>query len=725
MNAAIQPVDLSSFVSTDKEGKNILNLAVEGMRCASCAWRIESALNSEPDVHGRVNLSTNRLVVDWKGEKERGNELVAKITALGFSFAPFDASQQNKTEITEEKFLLKCIAVSGFAAGNIMLFSFCLWFSTQGNMGVATRDLLHLISGMIAIPAIIYAGQPYYRSAINALRNMHTNMDVPISLAVLLAAGVSLFETLHHSPYAYFDSSTMLLFFLLIGRYLDRKARGRARAAAQDLLAMLQGTATIREGDKFRTLPIRDILPGMQLVVASGEKVAADGAVISGTSDVDTSLITGESMPQRTTIGQKLFAGMINLSSPLELKVSAASDQSLLADIVRLMENAEQGQARYMRLADKVAGYYTPVVHILAAGTFIGWLILGMAWPQALLIATTVLIITCPCALGLAVPVVQVIASGLLFKKAMLLKSGDALERLAKIDTIVFDKTGTLTLGKPQLNNSSGMYLLQDMQLAASLASHSKHPLSRAITNAWNGSLIPLEISEEPGNGLSALYQGKTVRLGRRGWCGDESAVKDEALELWLQVQGAKPVRFIFADALRTDAKEVIEELKQKKFNIVLLSGDRAPAVRAVADTLGITDFSYGVTPIEKTEHINVLKQKGHNILMVGDGLNDAPALASADVSLSPSSAIDIAQNAADIVFQGDRLRPVIEAINIARASVRLVKQNFMLAFLYNIIAVPLAIIGVVTPLIAAIAMSSSSLIVILNAMRLNRMKVN
>lgn len=723
MTAATQHVDLSSFIITDK-GENILNLTVEGMRCASCAWRIESALNSEPGVSARVNLSTNRLVLHWKGLKEYGNDLVAKATALGFSFAPFDPGQQHYSEAAEEKFLLKCIAVAGFAAGNIMLFSFALWFSTQTSMGMGTRDLLHLGSAIIAIPAIAYACQPYFRSALGALRNLHTNMDVPISLAIILATATSLFETFHHGEHAYFDSSTMLLFFLLIGRYLDRKARGKARAAAQDLLAMMQGSATIREGDKLRTLPIRDIMPDMQLLVAIGEKIAADGIVTSGVSDVDTSLITGETIPQKATLGQKLFAGMINLSAPLEIKVSAASEQSLLADIVRLMENAEQGQARYMQLADKVAGYYTPVVHIVAAETFIVWLLLGLAWPKALLIATTVLIITCPCALGLAVPVVQVIASGLLFKKAMLLKSGDALERLAKTDTIVFDKTGTLTLGKPQLV-SNGMYRMQDMQLAASLAAHSKHPLSRAIGNTWNGNILTLEVKEDPGNGVSAVYQGKNIRLGRRSWCGDESAPKDEALELWLSVEGTSPVRFVFTDALRPDAEKVISDLKARHYNIILLSGDREPVVRMTATTLGISDFSAQITPIEKAERIHALKAKGHNVLMIGDGLNDAPALAAANVSMSPASAIDIAQNAADIVFQGEKLFPAIEAINIARESIKLVKQNFALSFFYNIVAVPLAITGQITPLIAAIAMSSSSITVIINAMRLNKMKTD
>jgi P-type Cu2+ transporter len=715
--------DVSHFVQHEaKDKNNRLYLMVDGMRCASCAWAIESALNAENNVNARINLSTKRLVVIWKGDAARGNSLVAKVTALGYRFTPFDASAQKNAENSEEKFLLKCIAVSGFASGNIMLFSLALWFSSHEGMGVATRDLMHWVSGLIALPAIIYAGIPYYISAWNVLKRGHTNMDVPISLAVILATAMSMFETFRHGDYVYFDSATMLLFFLLIGRYLDKKARGQARAAAQDLLAMMQGFATIREGSATRSIPIREVMAGMQLVVAAGEKIAADGEVISGISDVDTSLITGETIPQPVQTGTKLFSGTVNITAPIEVKVSAASEHSLLADIIRLMENAEQGQANYVRLADRVARYYTPVVHILALAAFLGWLAAGMAWQPALMIATTVLIITCPCALGLAVPAVQVIASSRLFRQGMLLKSGHALERLAAIDTVVLDKTGTLTLGKPQLANRENIND-QDLQLAASLASRSKHPLSQAVANAWQGNILPMSINEEPGKGLSAIYEGKAVRLGRRSWCGDASAASDSALELWMAVEGKAPVRFTFTDMLRSDAKEVVGKLQKKGLHVVLLSGDRMEVVQSVAQELGISDFAAAITPIEKSARIKALSESGHRVLMAGDGLNDAPSLASAYVSISPSSAIDITQNAADIVFQGEKLNAITEAYFTACASTKLVKQNFVLSIAYNIIAVPAAVLGYVTPLIAAIAMSSSSLIVVANAMRLKAMK--
>ena len=746
--------DITSYVEKDaKNGTNHLYLMVDGMRCASCAWAIESALNTEPDVNARINLSTKRLVVNWKGERQRGNSLLAKVAALGYSLTPFDSGQQKSSEALEEKFLLKCIAVSGFVTGNLMAFSLALWFSTQASMGVGTRDMMHWVSAVVALPAIIYAGIPYYLSAWNALKRGHTNMDVPISLAVILATGMSLFETFRHGEYVYFDSSVMLLFFLLIGRYLDKKARGKARTAAQDLLAMMQGSATIRSGDRLSVVPIRELIPGMQLVVAAGEKIAADGEILSGISDIDASLITGETIPVRAQPGIKVFAGMINISAPIEVRISAASEHSLLSDILRLMENAEQGQAQYVRIADRVAGWYTPVVHILALGAFLGWLALGLAWQKALLIATTVLIITCPCALGLAVPAVQVLASSRLFRSGMLLKSGDALERLATIDTVVFDKTGTLTLGKPQLANRENIDD-RELQLAASLASHSKHPLSRAVAVAWSGALLKLEVQEEPGNGLSAMSDGKSVRLGRRGWIfsspsplegeggvggisPQSTVLKDSPrpnpppqggreetmMELWLAIDGVSPKRFIFADQLRPDAKEVVKHLMDKGLQLVLLSGDSEPVARAVAQSLGISDFAAGVSPIEKSERITALTAQGKKVLMVGDGLNDAPSLAAAHVSMSPSSAIDITQNSADIVFQGEKLAPVLEALLVAKASQRLVKQNFALSFAYNIIAIPMAVTGLVTPLIAAIAMSSSSLLVVANAMRLNHVR--
>ncbi|MGE0754328.1 MAG: heavy metal translocating P-type ATPase [Alphaproteobacteria bacterium] len=708
------------FAQTNEAGNHTLTFHVKGIHCASCIQLIENALQAEPDVvEARVNMTTGRLTLVWQGKKDRADALAEIVEKLGYHLKPYMA-EDAKAPDSQEKFLLRCIAVSGFAAGNMMLLSVALWSSSTETMGISTRSLFHWVSALIALPTIFYAGRPFFRSAYAVLKQGHTNMDVPISLAVLLASGMSISEALRHGEHVYFDSAVMLLFFLLIGRYLDARAKGKARETAKDLLSMLAGTATqLTKCGHTKTIPIRDVREGMTLLVASGENIPADGVITEGESDIDMSLISGETLPQHITTGSRVFAGTSNMTAPLTLTVSKASEDSLLSDIVRLMEKAEQGQARYVRLAEKAARLYTPVVHTLGALTFFGWW-LGMNadWQVALLHGVTVLIITCPCALGLAVPVVQVLASSKLMKRGILLKSGDALEKLAEIHVAVFDKTGTLTLGKPELQ---GQQDREQLKLAASLAHYSKHPLSQAICRAYEGALVSLQhIEELPGKGLQAKWNGRTIRLGSRNWCGDTQAAPHGTLELWLAIEGQHPVQFTFSDRLRADTAKTIEKLKQAGILCILLSGDRHETVLAVADAIGISEYQAHLTPMQKTEYIKRQQTQGYRVLMVGDGLNDAPSLATADISMSPSTAIDISQNTADIVFQGNMLTPVYDAWQVAGDSNRLVKQNFMLAVMYNIVAIPLAVMGYVTPMIAALAMSGSSLLVIANSFRLH-----
>ncbi len=684
---------------------------VDGIRCARCIHAIESALQSEPSItNARVNMSTGRLSVSWAGDESLAHGFADKISALGYGVKPFDAP---KTDHCEDRRLLRYMAIAGFAMGNIMLISVALWSSDQSIMGIATRDLMHWLSAVIALPTIAYAGRPFFASAMAVLRKGHTNMDVPISLALVLACAMSLFETLNHGEHAYFDSAVMLLFFLLIGRWLDARARGKARENAQGLLAMMHGYATIIQDGKTRELPIAQLQEGMELRIVAGEKIPTDCEILQGESELDTSLVTGETAPRMARAGDTIFGGTINLSAPLTCRVLKASEDSLLADIIRLMEQAEQGRAHYVRLADKAAQLYTPVVHTLAAGAFIGWFFFGgMAWQDALLIAITTLIITCPCALGLAVPVVQVLSSSWLMQRGILLKSGDALERLAAIDTAIFDKTGTLTLGRPEL---TGAYDAHIMQLAASLAAHSKHPYSAAISAAYSGELLAMHaVQEVAGVGVQGDFDGATYRLGKAAGaqvalCQDNHIIS----------------AFQFTDTLRPDAHAVIAQLQQQSIACELLSGDHEAAARSIAEQTGFKAWQASLFPADKTAHIKALQAAGRRVLMVGDGLNDAPSLAQANVSISPASGMDITQNTADIVFQGTSLKPVMQALHIARISTRLVRQNFALATLYNCLAIPLAVAGYVTPLVAAVAMSLSSLIVIANSFRINRIRVS
>lgn len=716
-NSPIEGYEGLSKVNDD--GGYALSILVEGIYCAACIQKIESALNREEDVQkARLNFSTRRLSIEWVGENARANDYVSIIERLGYRVQPYDPDVEKSETTKEEKFLLLCLGVAGFALGNVMLLSVGVWASSAETMGMATRDLMHWVSALIALPTLLFSGRPFFRSALGSLSKGHTNMDVPISFALMLAGGMSLYETANHGEHVYFDSAVMLMFFLLIGRYLDFRARKQARSSATDLLGSISGFANVIKNEKIQRILVKDIQQEMRVRVSMGEAFPVDGIVAEGASSVDTCLVTGETLPRGIGAGDKVFAGTMNLDAPITIRASKLAEDSLLADIVKLMEKAGQGQAEYVRLADKAARLYTPVVHVFAVLAFLGWWIVGgLVWQEALMIAITVLIITCPCALALAVPVVQVLASGRLMKNGVLVKSGDALERLARIDTVLLDKTGTLTVGRPALEGDVDW---RDLQIAASLASHSKHPLSVALVHAFDGERVDVrDVEEIIGKGLKAIYDGKVVKLGSRDFCGDKSIGNHDVIELWLSVENENPVVFHFTDPLRSDAQNTIQSIKGCGLNPIMLSGDRALVAERVGKEAGISKIYAEQTPPQKFEVLDGLKQNGHCVLMVGDGLNDAPVLAGANVSMAPGTAIDMAQNAADIVFMGDGLFPVFDTYKTARMTQTLVKQNFALAIIYNIFAIPLALAGFVTPLIAALAMSGSSLIVIANSFRL------
>ncbi|SKA09456.1 Cu2+-exporting ATPase [Enhydrobacter aerosaccus] len=712
--------DFSGFVRQTGNGEYALDLLVDGLDCAACVWLIESLLARNPAVlYARVNLSTRRLSVKWRGSAADANEHAGLIAALGFRLAPYMALAASAREEDEMRDLLRCLAVAGFAAANVMLLSVAIWSGEAGSMGDATRDLFHWISAAIALPAVVYAGRPFFRSAFKALRAGRTNMDVPISIGVTLACVVSLHETWLGEPHAFFDSAITLLFFLLIGRYLDRQARGRARRTVQAMLALSNATAHVVTPDgRTEARRVDRLAKDDILLVAAGERLGADGTVIDGISSLDSSLITGESLPVAVAPGARVVAGTINLGAPLRVRVTAAGEATVLAEIVRLVEAAEHGRSKFIAIADRVARAYAPVVHLTALVTFIGWMVLGgLAWDRALLTATSVLIITCPCALALAVPVVQVVASSRLMRSGVLLLSPSALERLAQIDHVVLDKTGTLTLGRPELVSGGDP---ETLQLAAGIAASSRHPLAQALRRAAPDAPVVDGVVEVSGQGL----QAGDARLGSARYCGVPHAIDDGHSELWFARPGQAPVRFAFADALRPDAAEFVGALQRQGLEVELLSGDRDVVAASAAASVGLQNWTAGVSPAAKVARLTELAKAGKRVLMVGDGLNDAPALAAAHASISPSTATEATQNAADAVFQGDRLAPVLETLSVARRADRLVRQNLTLALLYNLGAVPLAIAGVVTPLIAAVAMSSSSLLVIGNALRLGRRPV-
>lgn len=683
---------------------------VPGIRCAGCIAKIERGLAELDGIESaRVNFSAKRVAI--RHEPGLSEDALGKaLRELGFEAQPVLENPLARDD-AETRMLLRALAVAGFGMMNIMLLSVSVWSGAGG----ATRELFHWLSALIALPTIAYAGRPFFSSALMALRYRRTNMDVPISIGVILATALSVHETIIGAEHAYFDSAVMLLFFLLAGRALDASMRGRTRAGIGALLSSMGRSASVIRPDGATERIAADRLkPGMMMLVAAGEALAADGEVEQGKGAIDNAMLTGESAPEPVAPGSPVHAGAINLFDPLHVRITAVAGDTVIAEIARLMDEAGQSRSRYVRIADRAARLYAPAVHSLAALTFVGWMLAGAGWHQSLVIAIAVLIITCPCALGLAVPAAQVVANGALIRKGLLVKDGSALERLAEVDIALFDKTGTLTLGFPQPDLS----VLDDdaRAVALGLAQHSCHPFSRGLVDSLRDSGITPEpidhAREEAGKGLTGLWNGTEVALERPD---GQSAVMASQLRI-----GGRCWTLPFSAPLRPDAREALDRLRTLGIESRILSGDRSDAVARVARELGL--FAHAAaSPQEKLAQLEQLKQQGHLPLMVGDGLNDGPALAAAHASIAPGTASDASQQAADAVFIGERLMPVALAVQVAQRTMQIVRQNFVLAIGYNALAVPLALLGFVSPMIAAIAMSMSSIIVVSNSLRLAR----
>ena len=715
-------IDLTRYTVANPDGAHTLSLAVDGLQCGACVWLIETVLARDPAVTAaRVNMTSRQLKLTWTGPAEDGARLTGLVGQLGYRLVPFDAQAlAGARDVTGQK-LLRALAVAGFAAGNVMLISIGLWAGDAAgwlaSMGPATRDLLHWVSALIALPAIAYAGRPFFASAAAALRHGRTNMDVPISVGVVLITTMSLIQTFAHGRDTYYDSAVALLFFLLIGRVLDHRARGQARATAEQLLTLRAADVAVLcpDGTTVRR-PQQAVQRGDRVIAGMGERIGVDGVVERGSAPLDTSLVTGESLPVMAAPGTTVFAGTLNLGAPLTVRATATGDATLLADCVRLIEAAEARRSRFVILADRVARFYAPAVHLTALLTFLWWY-LAWATPlgESLLIACSVLIVTCPCALALAVPVVQVIATSRLFRQGILLKSGTALERLAEVDTIVFDKTGTLT--EPTLKLDMDDVSKSDLTEAAALAASSRHPLARALLTASGPVVAADGVTETPGQGL----QSGDTRLGSAAFCGVSAPTASDQPELWFTRPNATPVRFAFTEQPRSDAVPTVARLRAMGLSVRIVSGDHPAAVAKIAAALGIEQWDAGCSPVEKVRTIEALRAQGHRVLMVGDGLNDGPSLAAAHVSASPATAADVSQTVADVVFQGTALAPVAAIVQTARRARRTMRGNLALALGYNLLMVPLAVAGWVTPWLAAAAMSGSSLLVMANSFRSGR----
>lgn len=695
-----------------------LALSLPTIHCQACIAKVEKTLHAHPAVRAaRVNLTRKRVMIDAAPDVS-AQELANLVMDAGFEAHELDTAAlgQTQTDAAGRDILMR-LAVSGFAAMNVMLLSVAVWSGATD----ATRDMFHWISAAITLPALAFSAQPFFRNAWAALRAKRLNMDVPITLAIVLAVVTSLWETGLSGKHAYFDAALTLTFFLLAGRWLDARARSAAHSAAEELTALEVPRAWRIEDGTPTEVSVSALRIGDEVLVRPGARAPVDGLIVDGTSEVDRSALTGETMPALRSAGDSMSAGEVNLTGPLTLQATAVGVDTSLHQLAALVAVAESGRSRYTSLADRAAKLYAPGVHILSALAFLGWLIWSGDMRVSLNIAAAVLIITCPCALGLAVPAVTTAASGRLFGKGLLVKSATALERLAEVDTVVFDKTGTVTMGIPRVTNWGDLQA-EHKTLAYALAQGSSHPLSDAIVKAAQAEGIApavlAEQCEQPGYGTKARSGDTTVRLGRPEWVGTDAGEAGLCAALD-QGQGKAPVLITFEDSPRPGAADLMGALKGQGMQVILLSGDRAASVAAVAGQLGMDRHEAGVLPKDKVDFVQDLNDKGHRVLMVGDGLNDTGALAAAHVSISPAQALDAARAASDIVLLGQDLSPIADALATARQATKRISENFTIATIYNVVAVPLAVAGLATPLIAALAMSTSSLTVSLNALRI------
>ena len=701
---------------------NSLVLSVPDIHCGVCISAIERGLGALDEVASvRANLTLRQVTLVLRHADDVAvGRVIDALDRLGYPAWPLEtANEADRQQQKQSRDLLVGIAVSGFATANIMLLSVSVWSGATD----ATKQLFHILSLLIAAPAVAFAGRPFFSSAVSALKSGRTNMDVPISLALILAVAMSAARTFSGDGAAYFDAAVMLCFFLLIGRYLDMRMRERARSAVVSLMRLTpRGGYVVTPDGNPEWTAADEIKPGDVLQLSAGERMVVDALVTAGSGTVDRSMVTGESVPVSVAPGDRLEAGCLALDGPFRVTAQARAADSFLSEIAAMMEAASTNRGPVVSLADRLSRLYSPVVHVLAAVTFIFWFATTSDGWTAMDACIAVLIVTCPCALGLAVPIVQVVAAARLFERGILLRNGEALDRLAEVDHVVFDKTGTLTTSAATVDCDA--LRKREAPVARALAMNSRHPMSVAV-DACLTTVSPAQVEdimEVRGCGMEGWLDGKRVRLGSAAWVSEIAATSPGSDSLTASVTFAvegQPLRAMaMHESLREGAVATVTDLKNQHLPVEILSGDTRPAVARVAHKLGIETFSAACQPRDKLARLDELKAGGHHTLMVGDGLNDAPALAGAHVSMAPGSACDVGRIAADLVFTRPALSAVYSALSMARLARLRVRQNLGLALAYNVLAVPLAMANQVTPLIAALLMSGSSILVVANALR-------
>ena len=718
---------LAAFAELSNEHAET-TIYVGGMYCAACSWLIETTLTKLPGVESaEVSPVTHRLRVRWRPADARLSNILATLAGLGYQPQPLAPENTTRPELVEQRTALKRLLVASLGMMQVMMFAVALYAGDFQGIDTEMQRFLRLVSFVVTTPVVFYSGRPFFAAAWRGIVARKPGMDLPVSIAVGGAYAASVYATFTNGSAVWFDSVTMFVFFLTLGRFLEMRARHRSIDRTAALSSLLPNTATRITGEDKSVVPVSQLVIGDRVLILAGDAIPADGIIESGTTSVDEALLTGEARPQARLAGDEIVAGSVNLDGLVEMRVTKTGGDTTLGTISRMSERARYTRPAFVTLADRIAGYI--VIALLVVATIVAAYWYLVAPERAFVITLSVLVVTCPCALALATPAAFAAAGGRLSQLRLLVTNGNAIEALSRATTVMFDKTGTLTRGSPEI--TSVMVLdeartEQDCRLiAAALETASAHPLARAFTTS---ATLP-KVSDQQvkvGQGVSGFIDGRHWRLGSAQFVGgvaaeDTGVGNSIATQVFLGVEDDVVAWFDVEDELRPNVAETLEHLGRLGLRTALVSGDNKNAVEALANTLGIIDWYFDCTPQRKLEIIKVAQHGGERVAMVGDGINDAPVLAGADTSFALAHGALLAQTNADVIMLGDSLEPLTTAVRMSRKTMRIVRQNIAWAIVYNALALPLAAAGLVPPWLAAIGMSASSLIVVLNALRLSR----
>ncbi len=717
-----------TFVRQGEGDVREASLILEGIVCAACVWLNEKHVGELPGViEFRINYSTHRAQLKWDDRQIHLSDILKAIASIGYQAHPFDPGRQEALQKKERSRALRRMAIAGLGTMQVMMLAVAMYAGDYEGMDDSMRRFMRWVSLVMATPVIFYSALSFYQSAWRDLKRKQLGMDVPVSIAILAGFTASAWATVSNQGHVYFDSVTMFTFFLLVGRYLEMVARHKAGQAAEELVKLMPATATRLVDGKEDVVPVSDLEIDDLVLIRPGESIPADGMVVDGASSVDESLLTGESLPLVKKHRDALVGGTVNIESPLTMRVEKLGMDTTLSAILRLLERAQSEKPEIAMLADRVAGWFVAVLLVVASSVYGYWYLQGN--PEALWITISVLVITCPCALSLATPAAVTAATGALTRKGILTTRGHALETLASATYVLFDKTGTLTRGKLELVRvecHGELDRQQCLNIAAGMERQSEHPVAHAIMIHADEPLEMSGVRAVSGKGMAGDYEGRSY------WLGSADSVMEKGIDLpelrlepgetavYLSDEENLLAVMVLRDELREESPEIISSLKSQGLPIELLSGDHPETVRQVAKRLGIEQFRGGMLPDDKLDRIRELQSEGHIVAMVGDGVNDAPVLAAAQVSIAMGGGAQLAHASADMVLLSENLRRLPEAFGLSRRTLMIIRQNLSWALGYNLVALPLAAAGWVAPWMAAIGMSASSLIVVVNALRLS-----